>query len=108
MAAVLFSAGTAAKRYILNNGRVLLHQPLIAGVLTGPATDLEIEAKEIIRLRSRLNDIFARHTGQTAEKIETDCDRNMWLEATEAVDYGLADKILQKMPEAISDKSKDS
>ncbi|MBL7106799.1 MAG: ATP-dependent Clp protease proteolytic subunit [Phycisphaerae bacterium] len=103
MGAVLFAGGTQGKRYMLNNGRVLLHQPLISGVLQGPATDLEIEAKEILRLRKRLYEILGEHTGQSPEKIEKDCDRNLWLEAQESVDYGLADKILQKAPEIVKE-----
>ena len=101
MAAVLLSGGTAGKRFVLANGRVLLHQPSISGILEGTATDLDIEAKEILRLRSRLYKILAEHTGQTAEKIEKDCDRNLWLEADEAISYGLADRILQKAPEIV-------
>jgi ATP-dependent Clp protease protease subunit len=101
MAAVLLAGGTAGKRFLLANSRVLLHQPMIAGVLEGPATELDIEAKEILRLRSRLYEILARHTGQKAEKIEKDCDRNLWLEAQEAIDYGLVDRILQKAPEIV-------
>ncbi len=104
MGAVLLAGGTAGKRYLLNNSRVLLHQPLIAGVLTGPATDLDIEAKEILRLRERLYKILAQHTGQSAEKIEKDCDRNLWLEAAEAIKYGLVDRILQKAPEIVTKK----
>jgi ATP-dependent Clp protease protease subunit len=106
MAAVLLAGGKNGKRFILNNSRILLHQPLIAGVLEGAATDLQIEANEILRLRARLYNILANHTGQTAEKIEKDCDRNLWLEAEEAVNYGLADRILQKAPEIVrSNKS---
>ena len=101
MGAVLLTGGNAGKRFVLANSRVLLHQPLIAGILEGTATDLEIEAKEILRLRSRLYDILAEHTGQSAEKIEKDCDRNLWLEAEEAISYGLVDRILQKAPEII-------
>ncbi|MDD5063485.1 MAG: ATP-dependent Clp protease proteolytic subunit [Phycisphaerae bacterium] len=101
MAAVLMSGGKAGKRFVLANSRVLLHQPLIAGVLEGPATDLEIETKEILRLRARLYNIVAKHTGQSPEKIEKDCDRNLWLEAEEAISYGLADRILQKAPEIV-------
>jgi len=104
MAAVLLTGGKAGKRYILANGRILLHQPLIAGVLEGPATDLDIEAQEILRLRSRLYKILAKCTGQTADKIEKDCDRNLWLEAEEAISYGLVDKILQKAPEIVRDE----
>ena len=105
MAAVLLAGGKAGKRYLLNNSRILLHQPLISGVLTGPATDLDIEAKEILRLRERLYKILAGHTGQPAEKIEKDCDRNLWLEAEEAVSYGLVDRILQKAPVMVSEKA---
>ena len=105
MAAVLLAGGKAGRRFLLSNSRVLLHQPLITGVLQGAATDLEIEAKEILRLRSRLYDILASHTGQPAEKIEKDCDRNLWLEAKEAIDYGLADRILQKAPEIVKEEA---
>ena len=98
MGAVLMAAGTSGKRFILPNSRVLIHQPLIRGVLTGPATELDIEAREIIRLRRRLYEIFSRHTGQSIEQIERDCDRNKWLNAKEAVEYGCADRILQHMP----------
>ena len=99
MGAVLMAAGSTGKRYILPNSRVLIHQPLIRGVLTGPATELDIEAREIIRLRKRLYEVLSGHTGQTVERIERDCDRNKWLDAEEAVEYGCADKILQHMPE---------
>ncbi|RKY06686.1 MAG: ATP-dependent Clp protease proteolytic subunit [Planctomycetota bacterium] len=102
MAAVLFSAGRREKRFILPNGRVLLHQPMVSGVMTGVATDLEIEAKEILRLRARLYKILAEHTGKEAEQIEKDCDRNLWLEAEETISYGLADRILRKAPEVVS------
>src|SRR4030043_956183 len=74
MAAVLLTGGKPGKRFVLNNSRGLLQQPLIAGVLEGPATDLEIEAKEILRLRTRPYNILAKHTGQTPEKVEKDCD----------------------------------
>ncbi len=104
MGAILFAGGTAEKRYILPNSRVLLHQPMISGVMTGAATDLEIEAKEVLRLRARLYEIWARHSNKDAEQIEKDCDRNLWLEAEEAIAYGLADKILQKAPLILSDK----
>ncbi len=105
MAAVLLAGGKAGKRFILSNGRVLLHQPLIAGQLIGPATDLDIEAKEILRLRSRLYNIVASHTSQSPEKIEKDCDRNLWLEAEEAISYGLVDRIIQKAPEIVREKN---
>lgn len=101
MAAVLLAGGHPGKRFLLASNRVLLHQPLISGQLIGPATDLEIEAKEILRLRARLYDILSQHTGQTTEKVEKDCDRNLWLDAAEAIEYGLADRILQKAPEIV-------
>ena len=102
MGAVLFAGGKSDKRFMLTNSRVLLHQPLISGILQGVATDLEIEAQEILRLRTRLYNILAAHTGKDAGQIEKDCDRNLWLEADEAVTYGLADRILQKAPEVVS------
>ena len=101
MGAMLLTGGKTGKRFLLANSRVLLHQPLITGVLQGPATDLDIEAKEILRLRARLYNILAEHTGQNPEKIEKDCDRNLWLEAQEAIKYGLVDRILQKAPEIV-------
>ncbi len=107
MGAVLLAGGHAGKRFLLNNNRVLLHQPHIMGVMEGAATDLDIEAQEILRLRSRLYDILAKHTGQTPEKIEKDCDRNLWLGAEESIEYGLADRILQKAPEIVKDREKD-
>ena len=108
MASVLLAGGKAGKRFLLANNRILIHQPLISGELIAPATDLDIEAKEILRLRARLYTILARHTGQTAEKIEKDCDRNLWLDADEAIRYGLADRILQKAPEAVKSADKES
>jgi ATP-dependent Clp protease protease subunit len=107
MGAVLLAGGHAGKRFLLSNNRVLLHQPHIMGVMEGPATDLDIEAQEILRLRSRLYEILAKHTGQTPEKIEKDCDRNLWLGAEESIEYGLADRILQKAPEIVKDREKD-
>jgi ATP-dependent Clp protease, protease subunit len=108
MAAVLLAGGKAGKRFLLANNRVLIHQPLISGELIAPATDLEIEAKEIMRLRERLYLILSKHTGQTPEKIEKDCDRNLWLDADEAIKYGLADRIIQKAPEVAKSSDKES
>jgi len=98
MGAVLLAGGSKGKRNVLPNSRVLIHQPLIRGVLTGPATELDIEAREIIRLRKRLYEILSKDTGQEVERIERDCDRNKWLDAAEAVKYGCVDKILERMP----------
>ena len=108
MAAVLLAGGQAGKRFLLANNRVLIHQPLISGELIAPATDLEIEAREIMRLRERIYTILAKHTGQSAEKIEKDCDRNLWLDADEAIKYGLADRIIQKAPEVVKSTNKES
>jgi ATP-dependent Clp protease protease subunit len=108
MAAVILAGGKTGKRFLLANNRILLHQPMISGELIGPATDLEIEAKEILRLRERLYSILARHTGQSEEKIEKDCDRNLWLDAEEAIKYGLADRILQKAPEIVKSADKET
>ena len=104
MGAILLAGGDAGKRFILPNSRVLLHQPLISGVMQGVATDLEIEAAEMLRLRTRLYGIWAKHCNKDAEQIEKDCDRNLWLQAQEVVSYGLADKILQKAPHVVSNK----
>jgi ATP-dependent Clp protease protease subunit len=101
MAALLLAGGKAGKRFLLSNSRVLLHQPHIMGVLEGPATDLDIEAREILRLRTRIYHILANHTGQPAVKIEKDSDRNLWLSSDESIKYGLADRILQKAPEIV-------
>ncbi len=98
MGAILMCGGAKGKRFVLPNSRLMLHQPLIGGVLEGPATDLAIEAEEILRLRSRLYDIIAAHSNQNAKQIEKDCDRNKWLSAPEAIDYGLADTLLERMP----------
>jgi len=100
MGAVLMCGGKKGKRFVLPNARLLLHQPLIGGVLEGPATDLSIEAQEIIRLRHRLYEILSHHTGRPIEQIEKDCDRNKWLNAHEAVEYGLVDTILKRVPES--------
>ena len=98
MGAILMCGGAKGKRFVLPNSRLMLHQPLIGGVLEGPATDLAIEAEEILRLRSRLYDIIAAHTKQELKQIEKDCDRNKWLSASEAIDYGLADTLMERMP----------
>ncbi|MFT9144408.1 MAG: ATP-dependent Clp protease proteolytic subunit, partial [Acetobacter orientalis] len=77
------------------NTRFLLHQPM--GGVRGPATDIDIEAREIIKMRERLNRLFARETGQTYEKIAKDTDRNYWMSAQEAIDYGLVTKIISQL-----------
>ena len=98
MGSLLASAGAKGKRFCLPNARNLMHQPLIGGVLEGQATDLEIEAREMLRLRERLYRIYADATGQDITKIERDCDRNKWLDDREMLDYGLVDRVLTQMP----------
>jgi len=98
MGSILACAGTKGKRYSLKNSRNLMHQPLISGVMEGQATDLEIEAKEMLRLRDRIYDIYSETTGQTVEKITDDCDRNKWLDESEMLEYGLIDHVLETMP----------
>jgi ATP-dependent Clp protease protease subunit len=94
-ASLILSAGTKGKRYALPNTEILLHQ-VMAGPIGGQAVEIEIAAKEIVKLKDRLNKILAHHTGQPLEKIEKDTDRDFWLSAEEAQDYGLIDKILVK------------
>src|SRR5882724_5598682 len=94
MGACLLAAGTKGKRSILPNAQVMLHQPLIGGVLQGPATDLGIEAQHMLRLRDRLYKLMANYTGKTQELIHRDFDRNKWLFAEEAVEYGCVDRVL--------------
>ena len=101
MGACLLAAGTKGKRNVLTNSQVMLHQPLIGGVLQGPATDLGIEAAHMIRLRDRLYRLMSDYTGKPADMIHRDFDRNKWLFAEEAVEYGVADKVLDRAPDAI-------
>jgi ATP-dependent Clp protease protease subunit len=97
MAAVLLAAGTKGKRFALPNSRVVIHQPLImGGGLSGQATEIDIHAKDIMRMRHRMNEILSRHTGQNVDKIERDTDRDYILQAHEAVDYGLVDQVMSK------------
>jgi len=101
MGAVLLMAGAKGKRHVLPNGRVLLHQPLIGGV-TGQATDLGIQAKEMLRTRERLYKIMSEATGQDPETIARDCERDKWLDAQEAVEYGVVDSILKHIPDLLT------
>ena len=99
MGACLLAAGAKGKRNVLPNSQVMLHQPLIGGVLQGPATDLGIEAQHMLRLRDRLYKLMGEFTGKSVEAIHRDFDRNKWLFAEEAVAYGCADKVLDRAPE---------
>jgi len=98
MGAFLLAAGAKGKRFCLPNSRVMIHQPL--GGFQGQASDIEIHAKEILFLKQRLNEMLAQHTGQSIERIERDTDRDNFLSADAAVDYGLVDKVLNKRGEA--------
>lgn len=94
MAAILLAAGTKKKRFALPHTRVLIHQPL--GGVSGQASDIGIQAKEILTLKSKLNEILARHTGQPLSKIEKDTDRDFFMSAEEAKNYGIVDEVLEK------------
>ncbi len=97
MGAVLLCAGTKGKRYSLPNSRILIHQPLITGGgISGQATDIDLQAKEILRMRRVLNEILARHSGQTIERIEKDTDRDYIMSADEAKAYGLIDEVIRR------------
>ncbi|MFO7542600.1 MAG: ATP-dependent Clp endopeptidase proteolytic subunit ClpP [Thiobacillus sp.] len=98
MGAFLLTAGTHGKRFCLPNSRVMIHQPL--GGFQGQASDIAIHAKEILYLKSRLNDMLAKHTGQSMEAIERDTDRDNFMSADDAVKYGLVDKVLTSRDEA--------
>ena len=94
MGAFLLSAGTKGKRFALPNSRVMIHQPLISGGLGGQASDIEIHARELLKLKEKLNQMLAEHTGKPLEQIERDTDRDNFMSAQEAADYGLIDKVI--------------
>ncbi len=97
MGSFLLAAGQKGKRYALANSRVMIHQP--SGGAQGQASDIEINAREILKIRDRLNRILAERTGQPLEKIEKDVERDFWLDAQEAKEYGLVDEVLERRPE---------
>ena len=97
MGSVIACSGTKGKRFALPNAENLMHQPLIAGVLEGQATDLEIEARHILRMRSQLYAIYSKATGRSEEQIAEDCERNNWLTSPEMLKYGLIDSVLDKL-----------
>ena len=97
MGAILLCGGAQKKRYALPNSRVMIHQPL--GGVQGQATDIDIQAKEIILVRKRLNEILAKNSGQTLQKIESDTERDNFMTSPEAMKYGLIDEILESRPE---------
>ncbi len=92
MGALLLTAGAKGKRYALPNSRILIHQPL--GGVQGQASDIDIQAREILRMREKLNEILSRHTGQSVKKIEKDTDRDNFMTAEQAKDYGLLDDVI--------------
>ena len=96
MGAMLLTAGTAGKRFALPNSRIMIHQPL-AGY-RGTATDLDIHAKEVIKMKRQLNELMVKHTGKTYEEIEADTDRDNFMSAETAAEYGLIDNVLEEIP----------
>ncbi len=94
MGALLLAAGTAGKRYTLPNSRVMIHQPM--GGFQGQATEIEIHAREILKIRERLNEILVKHTGQSMEKIQTDTERDYFMSGEEAKTYRLVDEVITK------------
>lgn len=98
MGAVLLAAGAPGKRYCLPNSRVMIHQP--SGGFYGQASDIELHAREILKIRERLNEVMARHTGQPIEKVSRDMDRDNFMSAEESRSYGIVDQVLSKRPDA--------
>ena len=96
MAALILSAGTKSKRFALPHSRIMIHQPM--GGFSGQASDIDIHAKEILRLKSELNKILSESTGQPMERIETDTDRDFFMSGEQAVDYGLVDTVISSRP----------
>ena len=98
MGSVIACSGTKGRRFALPHAENLMHQPLIGGVIEGQATDLAIHAKHILRLRDKLYTLYSENTGQTKQRIHDDCDRDKWLNAQEMLEYGLIDKVLDRLP----------
>ena len=96
MGSLLLTAGAAGKRFALPNARIMVHQP--SGGAQGQATDIEIQAREILRIRQRLNEIYVKHTGQTLERIESKLERDTFMSADEARDFGLIDQVVENRP----------
>jgi ATP-dependent Clp protease protease subunit len=98
MGSFLLTGGTKGKRYCLPHSRIMIHQP--SGGFEGQASDIEIHSREVLKLKKRLNEILAKHTGQTVERIERDSDRDNFMDAEAAVEYGLIDTVLDKRIDA--------
>jgi ATP-dependent Clp protease protease subunit len=103
MGSLLLAGGAKGKRYCLPHSRIMIHQP--SGGFQGQASDIDIHAREVLKLRERLNEIMAKHTGQTVERIERDSDRDNFMDAGGAVEYGLIDTVLEKRIEASGGKA---
>ena len=101
MGAVLLAAGQAGKRYALPNSRIMIHQPL--GGMRGQASDMEIQAREILKMKELLNGILSKHSGQDLEKLKHDSDRDYFMNADEAMEYGLVDKVIEKASDVSTD-----
>jgi ATP-dependent Clp protease protease subunit len=100
MGAFLLSAGAQGKRMSLPHSRIMIHQPLISGMIQGQATDIEIQAREILYHKQNLNEWLAKHTGQPLERIQEDTERDFFMSAEEARDYGLIDQVIERRPSA--------
>jgi len=105
MGALLLAAGTKGKRFVLPNARVMIHQPM--GGFSGQATEIDIHAKEILKIRERLNEIMAKHTGQTLDRISKDTERDYFMSGEEAKVYGLIDQVISRPPKSVSDPGKE-
>ena len=103
MGAVLLAAGSKGKRFALPHSRIMIHQPL--GGFQGPAADIDIQAREILRMREELNNILMRHTGQGLKKIEKDTDRDMFMNGKQAQEYGLIDEVISTRPDSTLKKA---
>jgi ATP-dependent Clp protease protease subunit len=104
MGSLLLAAGEKGKRYALPNARIMVHQP--SGGAQGQATDIEIQAREILTLRKRLNEIYVRHTGQAMDAIENKLERDSYLSAEEARDFGLVDEVVENRPKPVEDSTR--
>ena len=100
MGSLISCSGAKGKRCCLPHSKNQMHQPLLGGVLEGQATDLEIEAREMLRLREQLYGVYSNQTGKSMDVISETCERNKWLSAQEMVEYGLADRIVERLPDA--------
>jgi ATP-dependent Clp protease protease subunit len=106
LGSLLLAGGAKGKRFCLPHSRIMIHQP--SGGFSGQASDIELHAREILKLRARLNEILAKHTGQTVERVERDSDRDNFMDAEAAVEYGLVDTVLAKRVETLAGKHADS